>query len=56
MQRYSHIHAMKTPDNKGIEKQFYEAPETQALELMQEGVVCQSSGLWDYKRQNPIDW
>lgn len=47
---------MKTPGNKGIEKQFYEAPETQALELMHEEVVCQSGGLLDYDRQIPIDW
>ncbi len=38
------------------QKFSYEAPRTEIVELRNEGIVCQSGGLHNYKRQTEEDW
>ena len=35
---------------------LYEAPETNVLELTNEGIICQSGGLTDYNRGSEQTW
>jgi len=37
-------------------KDYYESPVTEVVELHYEGIVCQSGGLRNYDRQDYEEW
>ena len=43
-------------DMETNKKTIYEAPSLQAVEMAQEGVICQSAVLDDYTTQDVQDW